>query len=63
VFNLSEGERRFSDAHAAAYSMIVIVGIDTGLETGQGAHWYDGAVDLDRFRLRPLQWRGLGPSR
>jgi hypothetical protein len=62
VFNLSEGERRFSVAHAPLYSLLVITGIDIEARTYLETHWYDGALTDEEFQLRPLQWRGRGPS-
>lgn len=62
VFNMSEGERRFSAAHADRYTLLVIAGVELSARTHQTVHWYSGEVAAERFNLRPMQWRGRGPD-
>ncbi len=61
VFNMSEGERRFSHANASAYSLLFVTGVDIGSRTHGSIRWSDGAIDDEAFQLRPLQWRGRSP--
>jgi hypothetical protein len=62
VFLMSERERRFSATHAHRYSLLVITGVDLEARTHQGAYWYAGEVEQERFALKPLQWSGHGPA-
>lgn len=57
-FIISEGERRFSEAHPDQYSLLVLTGIDLETRTYQEAWWCDGEVGVDSHGLRPLKWQG-----
>jgi len=56
VFFLSEGERRFSVAHEATYSLVVVNGIDLASGSHSGVTWRDGALDGIDVALKPTQW-------
>lgn len=66
VFFISEGERQFSHAHAARYTLVVVYDIDLeGSRHRVAVH--DGAVGGDDVRLQPTQWAGrldrtIGPA-
>lgn len=58
AFFISEGERKFSLAHAERYVLIVISGIDSMNQTHGAVTVRQGAVDGPGFELEPRQWRG-----
>src|SRR5262249_23774274 len=56
-FFMSEGERLFSHANDARYSLLVLYGIDRAKRTGS-VLMRDGAVEGDAVTLRTTQWEG-----
>lgn len=60
-FYLSEGERLFSEARAAAYTLAVVVDVDLVTKTGHIV-WFDGPIDT-RFALKPISWEGHAHDR
>jgi hypothetical protein len=61
VFLMSEGERRFSVDNASCYELLVVTGIDVANRTHADVRRYPGAIERDRYSLRPLQWQGRAP--
>lgn len=58
VFFLSEGEREFSVANKAAYTLLVVVGIDLKAKTHTAIVRREGAIDATVADLKTTQWRG-----
>lgn len=56
-FFMSEGERRFSEAHGDDYELWVVRAIDTTARTGELIK-RAGAVSQMALMLEPVQWRG-----
>ena len=56
-FFISAGERAFSAAHADSYMLWIFHSMDLEAKTATLTP-YDGAVDDDRFELRPTQFLG-----
>lgn len=56
-FFMSEGERRFSEAHPGDYELWVIRAINTTARTGELIK-SAGAVSQMALMLEPVQWRG-----
>jgi hypothetical protein len=58
-FFISERERMFADANAAAAHLLVICGIDPESGTYSSVHWHSGPLTEDLVDLTPYQWRGI----
>jgi hypothetical protein len=58
VFWLSEGERKFSEAHADRYIFIVVSGIDLKESSTPVTTVRSGALRGEDIQLEASQWRG-----
>ena len=56
-FNMSEGQRRFAERHAAQYLLLVVHAIELrSTNHAVAPHW--GAVEKPKVRLEPQSWTG-----
>jgi hypothetical protein len=63
LFFISEGERKFSGAHAANYTLVAISGINLKSQEHSGLTTRDGEVTVTGCDLQPRQWSGRIPHR